>query len=180
LGHTPFALSVDSIPFLAWGRLFKSAWRDFNPTLDFIQSKIELGMNLIEAERRSLGPEVVQAVTSTPEFDLLALAREATRYKDRRNDLAQGHETSEKSRKEKENSEVLGWLAAAAINEVSHVGFCKKKENHPGTGRRILSNDKVEIWISLEDTPPSHSLLWIHPKKVSVRISLIMQASSTD
>ena len=136
--------------------MFRSAWRDFQPTLDAIIQKIKLQKELTDVDRRPTHYAQPRIDEIRPQLDA---------YRRKRLDIEQRFKEQEQERRAKERKEVFNWLTPEDNCTQMHEDHCSQRRLYTGTGQWILKKDKVDNWLLADETPPTHSLLWIHAKK---------------
>jgi hypothetical protein len=135
--------------------------------MKYILENVKRGKALIESEIHSMkrAKEQQGINSSGSTLDLQAIANKVWNFERDRASHRRDHEQAEELRRQRQEEDVFKWIAASETTELDHQLWCDRRSKNPGSGRWILGQDKVENWISVEDTPPSHSTLWFHGKK---------------
>lgn len=133
---------------------------------DFIQMQFSLNNRNQEAILQSaqdLARQVNGQVMRASERHL-ELQRHIQQYEQDRVELLSRAKEEERKRKEDQRIGVLKWMSTPGVPQSEYHGkFREAREECPGTGLWILSEDKIFNWMN-EETPP-HSLLWLNGKK---------------
>lgn len=135
---------------------------EFTNTLDFIIDNLKLHKQLIESETYYIQDESFQ------HDRLRALQRvsdKVLKHGTDRVQLRRDFETKEEQRKVDQQLQTLKWISASDMTEIDHRSFQEIRNRNPYSGRWLLGQDKMENWLYADDTPPTHSLLWIHGTK---------------
>ena len=148
-----------------WSKVSKPFWKDFAYTMSNILENLGQHKSLIQSERYSVQNFGPRPDGSHGTINLQGVADKVWKYESDRASIRRRFQESETERKEKQRDEVFKWISASEMTDIEHDRFKKRREGRASSGRWLLSQDKVENWLYADDTPPSHSLLWIHGKK---------------
>lgn len=149
-----FSLSSTNCLTTALKALFKSLWKDFNPTYESIILRIQSHARMIEDKARASYSHLGQY-----EMDMREI-RDYLREKEKETRDCQVKETA---RRKKEIDDVQGWIGGAESYS-QHQDICRDRNTYRGSGSWILDQEKVQDWLSTDPEEYS-SLLWIngHP-----------------
>lgn len=149
-----FSLGSTNSPITALKAVFKSLWKDFNPTYKSIMLRIQSHTRMIEDKARA-------SYSHLGQYDMdMREIRDYLKEKEKETHDCQVKETE---RRKKEIDEVQGWVGGAE-SYTQHQDICRDRNSYRGSGSWILDQEKVQDWLST-DLEEYSSLLWIngHP-----------------
>lgn len=141
-----------SFTVLAWTKVFKSMWKDFESTFNSILNDLGRQCDLLDrvAGAQHMEQSQIQGHRLEELFD---------NYKSDRDKLWQTLGEHEKDRARNHREEVLKWIASATMSDI-HEEYCKKRQICPKSGDWVLHKDRFVGWKELD--VPTNPILWMH------------------
>jgi hypothetical protein len=138
--------------YLAWRRIFRAAWKNFDTRFKHILRALHHHKQMIESHGTVIHYQQVQE-------DPHAMLRHIQQYEHDTSETWKKLDTLEQSDHDRKYLKVLEWISGAP-SLLDHESYQKTRAEYPGTGDWILKHEDVINWKDVNT--PINSMLWLN------------------